>query len=393
MDRRRFLRSTAIGTAGALVVNTNSQAEKQGKSNAVIYRRLGKTDIKLPIVSMGVMRSDNPNLVKAALNSGIKHIDTAHVYQGGQNEVMLGKLLKDFDRDSFVISTKVKGDGMEPETGQFTSATSPEAFMEKFNTSLDRLQMEYVDILYLHSLSTKESVMFEPLMKVLEQIRKEGRARYVGVSTHSNEPEVIKAVAESGFYDVVLTAVNYLMDHYPKVKQAIAQAAEAGVGVVAMKTMAGGFIDRERTKPVNAKAALKFVMTDENVHTSIPGFTSFSELDETLAVMSELKMTEEEMQILDMNKSQGGLYCDGCISCQGQCRKKLPVPDIMRSYMYAYGYNQKKDAQHLLNTLNIPDNPCTDCSDCQINCIKRFDVPGKINDIIRLKNVPTEFLV
>ena len=393
MDRRNFLKSTTLGSAGALLLAHQSKAGRDiNKRYKIIHSELGNTGLKLPIINMGVMRSDNPNLVKAALRSGIVHLDSAHVYQGGQNEVMLGKLLKEFDRNSFVISTKVKGDGMEPETGRFTSATSPDEFLKKFETSLERLQMEYVDIFYLHNVWARDAVLFEPLMKVMEQIKKEGRARFIGVSTHRNEPEIIKAVTKSNFYDIVLTAVNYRQDHYREVKAAIAEAADKGIGVIGMKTMAGGFIDRERTKPVNAKAAIKFVLNDTQVHTTIPGFTTFTELDESLSVMEDLILSEEEIHSLDINKSQGSLYCDGCISCQRECQKKLPVPDIMRSYMYAYGYNQKKDAQHLLYSLNIPENPCSDCRDCVINCIKKFDIPGKINDIIRLKDIPTEFL-
>ncbi len=392
MNRRFFLRSGALSTAGALLVHGPSKAGTKPENNKMIYRDLGKTGLKLPVVSMGVMRSDNPNLVKAALRSGIKHLDTAHVYQGGRNEVMLGNLLKDYNRDSFVISTKVKGEGMEPETGLFTTDTSPDEFLKKFNTSLERLQMDYVDILYLHSVWKREAVLFEPLMKVLETIKKEGRARFLGVSTHRNEHEVINAVAESDFYDVVLTAINYRQDHYPEVKEAVARAAEAGVGIVGMKTMAGGYIDRERNIPVNAKAALKFILNDPNVHTTIPGFTAFSELEEALSVMEDMKLTEEEMEELDIRKSQGGLYCDGCITCQEQCRKHLPVHDIMRSYMYAYGYNQKRDAQHLIRQLNIGDNPCDDCDECLIDCRKNFDIPGKIGDISRIKHIPSEFL-
>ena len=70
---------------------------------------------------------------------------------------------------------------------------------------------------------------------------------------------VIQAAIDSGVYEVVLTSVNFKQDHYPAVKEAIAKAAKAGIGIVAMKTMAGGFHDKERKQPINCKAALKFV--------------------------------------------------------------------------------------------------------------------------------------
>ena len=80
-------------------------------------------------------------------------------------------------------------------------------------------------------------------------LKKEGRVRFIGISTHSNEPEVIDAMIEDGFWDIVLTAYNFKMDHVTAMTAAVERADKAGLGVVAMKTMAGGFLDKEKTKP------------------------------------------------------------------------------------------------------------------------------------------------
>ncbi len=393
MDRRKFIKTTAVGTAGASILPSIAlQANPGPLNNNLIYRTLGKTGIKIPIISMGVMRSDNPNLVKAALKSGIKYLDTAHGYQGGRNEEMLGNLLKDIPRDSFFISTKIKGSGMDNDTGLFTGETSTQNFIDDFYLSLKRLQMEYVDIVFLHGVSTKEAVMFEPYMKLMEQFKKEGIAHFVGVSTHKNEPEVIRAAASSNFYDVVLTAINFQQDHFQDVKDAIGEAAAKGLGIVAMKTLAGGFADKNRQIPVDPKAAIKFVLQDKNIHTAIPGFTTFEELNTTLSVMNDIELHKEDIEKLDKLKSQGSIYCNGCSTCVPDCRKKLPIPEIMRSYMYAYGYNQKMEARHLLNSLDLNSNPCSDCDECSVSCTKNFRVKGKIKDITRLLDVPEEFL-
>ncbi len=394
MDRRNFIKTTALGTAGAsllpsLRVSAHSKSEKEN----FIYRTLGKTGIKIPVISMGVMRSDNPNLVKAALESGIKYLDTAHGYQGGRNEEMLGEVLKAYPRNSFIISTKIKGQGMDQSTGLFSGNVSTQAFIDDFYLSLRRLQMDYVDIVFLHGVSTREAVMFEPYRILMEQFKREGVARFVGVSTHKNEPEVIRAAAESGFYDIVLTAINFQQDHLEDVKSAIHEAADKGLGIIGMKTLAGGFADKKREKPVDAKAAIKFVLQNKDVHTVIPGFTTFSELNTTLSIMNDIELHREEIEQIDMMKSQGSIYCNGCMECTEKCRKKLPVPEIMRSYMYAYGYNQKREAQHLLNSLKVADNPCADCRECTITCMKNFNIREKISDIARINKVPTEFLV
>ena len=394
MNRRNFIKKSALSAAGATILTTvSNKSLGMDEDKKLIYRTLGNTGLKLPVISMGVMRSDNPNLVKAALKAGIKHLDSAHVYQGGRNEEMLGELLKDYPRDSFIISTKIKGDGLDKETGLYNKDYSVQGFIDKFHTSLQRLQMDYVDILYMHSVTRKESILFEPYMKVMEQFKKEGKARFLGISAHSNEPESILAVARSDFYDVVLTSVNFQQEHYKQVKEAIAKAAAKGIGIIGMKTLAGGFVDKDRKIPVDAKAALKFVLQDQNVHTTIPGFTKFDELETTMSIMQDIELHKEDIEKLDLLKSQGSLYCNGCCKCVKQCHKKLPIPDIMRSYMYCYGYNQQKEAQHLLNTLNLIENPCGECKDCLIQCTKNFRIREKIGDIIRLKNVPSEFLV
>ena len=68
--------------------------DQKAKKESFIYRSLGKTGIRIPIVSMGVMNANNPQLVQAALDAGIVLFDTAHMYQGGRNEEMIGKVIK-----------------------------------------------------------------------------------------------------------------------------------------------------------------------------------------------------------------------------------------------------------------------------------------------------------
>jgi len=87
-----------------------------------------------------------------------------------------------------------------------------------------------------------------------------------------------------------------------------------------------------------------------------------------------------------------GLYCVGCNQCTAVCRKNLPVPDLMRAYMYAYGYSNPAMARELLAELGINNNPCKDCSTCSVECSRNFKVREKITDISRLVNVPEEFL-
>lgn len=397
LKRRTFIKSSLAGLTGlffspAACAADDKTAPPTAAPPKLIQRPLGRTGIRLPIVSMGVMNADNPNLVRAALDRGIVLLDTAHVYQRGRNEEMIGQVVKGRPRDSFVVGTKVLGMPMDHITGRFTAETSGEAFLERFHLSLRRLGLEYVDILYLHNVSKRESVLFEPLLRALEKAKKDGQARFIGVSTHENEPEVIRAAVEGKIHDVVLTAYNFRQEHRLEVKKAISEAAGAGLGIVAMKTQAGSWLDRARSKPINMTAALKWVLQDENVSTAIPGFTAFDQLELDLTVMADLAFTEQEKADLKAQEQLAGLYCQHCGQCRDQCRLALPVPDLMRSYMYAYGYRNTAAARDLLVSLEVADSPCTECGACPVRCARGFDVKERITDILRLRDVPVEFL-
>ncbi len=392
LDRRKFLRTSVLGGASALLASASFTSSgfatnrTESEDKPIIKRKLGKTGIELPIVSFGVMRADSPALIHAAIKEDIILFDTAHGYQGGKNEEMLGEVLKEYPRDSFVLATKV------PSEWKDNSDATMKAFLEKLDISLQRLKMEYVDILYVHGLSKRDDVLYPVMLEAVTKAKKLGKAKHVGVSTHKNEPDVIQAAIDSGVYEVVLTSVNFKQDHYAAVKEAIAKAAKAGIGIVAMKTMAGGFLDKERKQPINCKAALKFVLQDENITTAIPGNTNFDHLAMNASVNRDLTMTAQEEADLLVSKSEGGLYCQGCEHCVPHCPKGLPIPEIMRAYMYTYGYRNSHQAQELLMSLNIPTNPCADCSQCSAICAKKFAISERVTDVMRLTTVPEEFI-
>lgn len=360
---------------------------------AMIYRTLGRTGLKLPVVSMGVMNADNPNLVKAALEAGIVHLDTAHGYQRGRNEEMIGQVIKGLPRQSYVIATKVRGEGMDRETGLFTEKSTAAALTEQFNLSLQRLGLEYVDILYLHNVFRREAVLFEPLLAALEQLKKDGKVRFIGVSTHRNEPEVIRAAIEGKKHDVVLTAYNFRQDHHTEVAKAISEAAAAGLGIVAMKTQAGVYWDKEKTKPINMTAALKWTLQHPGVHTTIPGFTTYDQMNLDLSVMKGLNLTAEEKSSLQAPAAQAGLFCQQCGACTAQCSRRLPIPDLMRGYMYAAAYRNLDAAREMAIETGVPENPCAGCGDCPVRCVKGMDVRERLTAIAALHHLPADFLV
>ncbi|TRX61099.1 aldo/keto reductase [Carboxylicivirga sp. M1479] len=389
-DRRHFLKMTAAGIAGATLLPHVSEA-KSKKSNKVIYRTLGRTGVKLPIVSMGAMKDGT--MVKAGLAKGVKHFDTAHVYQKGKNETMLGEALQGQDLSQLFTVTKVVPDDMDRKTGLIGEGCTAENFLKMFDISLERLQVKSVDLLYVHAVSSKQAVLHPEIIKAVKMAKEQGKCKFLGVSTHKNEPEVIRAAIEAGIYDVVLTAYNFKQDHREEIDKAIAEGAAKGIGFVAMKVMAGGFLDKDQTKPVNTKAALKWALKNEHICTSIPSFTTIDQLEESWDVMAKMKMSKQEEKDLEFARDYAGLYCNACSQCDGQCQKNLPIPEIMRSYMYTYGYREMGKAKELLANMGVVNDPCSDCSHCTVTCVKNFAVGEKVQSVSRLMDVPDDFIV
>jgi len=392
-NRRGFLKTGIAGAAGiALSPSSIPQSLTQGNED-IIYRTLGKTGLRIPVVSFGVMRSDNPGLCKAAYDKGIKLFDTANGYQNGNNETMLGNLLKNYPRDSFFLATKVKPAGVSRE-GSPTSETTGEDFIQKFNTSLSRLQMDHVDILYVHDISNPELLEYKPILNAVKKLKKEGQVRFIGFSTHRNEAAVIDAAASKGDWDVILTSYNFQQAYRKELDAAVRKAAAAGIGIIAMKTLAGGgFLDKEKTKPINTTAAIKWVLSNKDITTTIPGMTQFDQLDLNALILKNIALTDQEKQDILIASAEPGLFCSGCQQCLASCPKGLPIPDLMRAYMYAYGYNNPSQAGQLIRDLGYGTDPCKNCtSQCPVKCSRDFDIKRKIADISRLSDVPAEFL-
>jgi hypothetical protein len=397
-SRRNFMKNGIAGLAGAAVLPAVLRAErKTGEekedNRKIVYRVLGKTGIKVPIVSIGAQAKD-PAVYKAALDAGLTHFDTANRYGSGQHETMIGEIVSGLPRESFLITTKVY-QPLDQKTGLYKKEATTENFISDAEEGLKRLGVEYVDILLLHALAQKGAVMYEPALEALQKLKQDGKVRAIGVSTHTNEAEVIDAVTESGVHDIVLTAYNFRQPHRADMNAAIARAAKAGIGVIAMKTQAGVYWDKERRQKIDMKAALKWVLQNENVHTSIPGFETFEQLEEDLSAMENLKMTEEEKEALEVGMRTGaeGLYCSQCGMCRDQCGRGFDIPSLMRSYMYAYGYRDLAMAKRAAAPVINSGIPCADCADCSVRCTMGFDVKDKIADIARLEQVPDEFVV
>ncbi|MDR0799292.1 MAG: aldo/keto reductase [Dysgonamonadaceae bacterium] len=393
MNRRKFLSLSALAGAGALFapqvalssVRQPDEAITDESTPGIPTRILGKTGIEIPILSMGVMRADNPAVLRAAYRAGLTHFDTAHGYQKGKNEEMVGAFFKDKDRSTFTIATKVPAN--------LQAENFEEEYEEKLNLSLRRLQMDYVDIFYTHAVENTGILNDPRLVKMLTKFKEEGKIKHIGFSTHANKPEQIDEAIAAGIYEVCLVSYNFKLDILPELDAAIQRGVDAGMGFVAMKTMVGGVEDADGAQKIDGAACLRWVWQNPNITTAIPGFTSFDLLDNCLEAAHSPALQEQDIRYLAQLKQNEMLYCQNCGACVRECRHHLAViPAIMRAYMYNYGYKLPSMSKETLAGLSLTGKECDGCASCTVRCPSGFKVAEKIAAITPVLQVPDYFL-
>ncbi len=398
-NRRRFIRNTLLTATGAGLSGRLGVAVEKGTTpneNKVIIRTLGKTGIKLPVVSMGTGNTNNPALVRNALDRGVKLFATAAAYQEGNNEKMIGEALKGVPRDSYMILTNSFDiSWIDTPTGVLKTGFSHDELIKRARATLSRLGVNYVDIFTQPFAARRESVMHEPALRAMETLKKEGIARFTGIATHRYEPEAIRAAADSGIHDVVMTSYNFMKDNCKELDEAISYATTKGLGIIAMKTMAGAWYDKERTKPVNTRAALKWVIRNEKIHTTVPDSANFDQLEQNFSVMSDPELTDQELTDLFpvTGANNSGIFCQHCGECLPGCPYGVDIPTFMRSYMYAWGYHNMPLAKNTLIEAGVTGVPCLACTTCNTRCRMGFDIRKKISDIVRIVDVPRDFMI
>jgi len=406
-SRRDFLRKSIIGISGAALVpgmlnKTDAQAKAVNASSSVFpgggdlpTRPLGKTGLNVPMISMGVEGANSAGIIKAACENGLRMFFSATYYGEGNNEKLLGDAVKGLARDTLILGSAIIPKGVDHRGGTYTGESTYEQQIKTAEECLKRFGLDYLDFMLLPYAGKRESVFFEPLLRAMEDLKKQGKTRYVGIATHSFQDEAIVAAADTKVYDMVMPQYNFRVTNAAEINKAIEYAVKAGVGIVAMKSQAGGYWDRDGKEPINSDAALKWVLQNNNITSVVSGMTNFNELSKNISLIKgDLKPSEQDMKDLKLALVEypSELWCKQCRQCTVQCKQNLDIPTIMRSYMYAYGYRNLEKARHTLYEAGLLEFPCTDCSACNINCKAGFDIRKKVFDISRLLDVPMDFI-
>lgn len=385
-NRREFIAKPLTALAAAQVLgHAGLLHAATSAAPTVVQRKLGKTGLTLPVVSMGVMNANMPAVVRRAYEMGIRHFDTAAVYQDGRNEEMLGSVLKELGvRDKVIVATKVliRGPHRRDADVQAQMRTI-------FEGSLKRLQMDHVDILYFHNLDNAADVSLEAPLELLTKLKKEGKTRFIGVSTHSSAEVVLNEAARLGVHDVALVGINYTMADNKPLHDAIENAAKKGIGVVAMKTQAGGTAKPSSKLPgtlpaCSQTALLKWVLQNPSIATAIPGFTNFDQLEQNFSVAANLAYTPEEKNFIgDKAIVAAAEFCQQCGQCRADCPKLVNIPELMRVHMYAVQYGNRDHAQRTLAAVPAAHSlvACGGCVTCSATCRNSVNIARKIDDL------------
>jgi aryl-alcohol dehydrogenase-like predicted oxidoreductase len=345
----------------AAVLAQDKAALDKTAPDKLTYRTLGKTGLKVTSVGFGCMITSDASVIERAADAGINYFDTARGYQSGNNERMVGAALKN-KRKQVYISTK-------------TGAKDKAGALEHLDTSLKELGTDYVDIWYLHGKGTAAQLT-DDLLDAQQTAKKAGKIRFTGVSLHSGHSEVIPAAIQSGKIDVILISYNFTMGKQQD--ELIAKATAAGIGVVAMKVMAGGFRSVKEGSPNYAilkrtgamAAALRWVLKNPGIATTIPSTTDMEQLDDNFKCMPAKFSGEDEKTLAAHLEQIGPLYCRMCGFCSGTCRKGLPVSDLLRFVTYAEGYGQFALGRERFRELSddVTAVRCGDCAACTVEC-------------------------
>ena len=320
----------------------------------MIYRRVGRSGIKLPLISLGLWHNFGDDralqtqreILRRAFDLGVIHFDLANNYGPpyGSAELNFGKLYaQDFRpyRDELFLSTKA---GWDMWPGPYGDHGSRKYLLASLDQSLRRLGVDYVDVFYHHR--NDPDTPLEETMGALDQAVRSGKALYAGISSYSAERTAAAAaiLRELGT-PLFIHQPSYSMLNRWVEGGLLATAAEVGAGVIAFSPLAQGMLtDRyldgvpddsrmaensslspqllteqnlAHIRALNelagrrgqslAQLALAWVARDERVSSVLIGASSVGQLEQNIAALDQLSFTDAELAEIDQHAVEGGV--------------------------------------------------------------------------------------
>jgi 1-deoxyxylulose-5-phosphate synthase len=312
------------------------------------YVNLGRTGLRVSRLCLGMMsfgafegrpwalgESDAEPIVRRAVEGGITFFDTADVYNGGESEVLTGRLLpKLLTRDEMVVATKVHGKTMPGENG---GGLGRKHIMASIDASLARLGMDHVDLYQIHRWDDRTPI--EETMEALHDVVRAGKALYIGASSMYawQFAKAQRVAAANGWTPFVSMQNHYNLVYREEEREMIPQCIDQGVAVLPWSPLARGLLAGNRTREgerltkraetdpfgdslytpdvdfevvdrvaevasrrgvAPAQVALAWLLARPGVTAPIVGATKLQHLEDALAA-EQLELTAEEMAALE----------------------------------------------------------------------------------------------
>jgi len=298
ITRKEFIKRTSRAIIGSGIIASTSVKH-------LVHQRsleecvLGNTGITMTKLGFGASRTQQPSLLKYALDQGITFIDTGRSYANGKNEEMIGSVIKGI-RSGFVIQSKVRlgfADDMYKPGSSAESNALREMFQKSLHESLRALQTDYIDILLFHGAEDEKILFHDIVPELFNNAKKEGKIRASGFSTHNNQVSLVRKGIENPYYDVIMTAFNHSGGyvHSRSTRQGswdqeqltlqLKAAAEKGIGIIAMKTCSGGPYTTDNNIGSSIPAAVNWVLQQEYIHAAAVAMANFTEVDEHVRIL------------------------------------------------------------------------------------------------------------
>ena len=380
LSRRNFLTAftssvLGFGLAKNATASSKNIGRAQGGASPITiqkYNDLGKTGLKVPDVSCGAISFFEPNVMRYAYESGVTYFDTAEGYLRTKSESFIGEALKDV-RDKITITTK-HGYSSQKQIKK-------EDIIKRVEASLKRLQTDYVDVAMVHGLSDLSFLENEELQAAYAQLKKDGKIRFTGFSTH-NAKLTLKQALDNDFAQVILFIYNHMEGE--EIEPLIEKARKNGIGMVAMKIFAGGkhgnlksLISQEVSYP---QAAIRWVMSNPNIDCCIPTMSSYSHVEEYVGASGKPLNRADLRMIAEYQRQTTNQYCRvSCDQCLSSCPNNVAINDVLRYGMYFEDYGMEKEAMRYYGDL-AGDRKPLNCASCNGYCEKACPYGLKVQD-------------
>ena len=357
-------------------------------------RKMEKLGIETSLLGFGCMRfpvlengeinePETERMLDKAIAEGVNYIDTAYPYHEGKSEIVTGKILKKYDRDSFYLATKLP----------LWQINSLEDVDRIFGEQLTKLQTDHVDFYLMHAMNKERWDAMRKLGVVerLEQIKAEGRIRYLGFSFHDSY-EAFEEIINAREWDFCQIQLNYMDVEEQAGLKGYELAASKNVPVIVMEPVKGGslaafaedIMEKFRAADAQASAAsfaLRWVGSLPGVKVILSGMSTMGQVEDNLKTFGCFKpLSGEEQKMMkevrDTLKSRVQNGCTACRYCM-PCPAGVDIPGcfgVWNTYHMYQNYNMvKRRWENELGEQKQAKN-CVKCGKCEQACPQKLSI-------------------